>query len=430
MFARLRWLSVGLAVGAVALIELLSDTLLDPVLPFPLDTLLVVVAVLVATVAVTSFQFRRIEQLTAALERRNAELEARSAAARGLQEVGAAVDAGGRLDNVLQTVAERARALLRTDVSVIASAGASAVTTFVSPRGAVDLEAMDTVEEADRTLAGAGFTARLVTPLRRGAGRSGALAVASREPRSFDVTDVETLSTLGTAAALAIENDRLQRSQRELAVREERERIAREMHDGLAQVLGYVNTKSEAIAELVAAGQPDQARAQLAELATAARSTYVDVREAILGLSTPVSIEGGVLGALREYGLRFAEASKIAVDFAVDEAAKSVTLSPEAEAQAFRIVQEALTNVRKHAGAGRVAIRATCEGPDLVLAIQDDGRGMEANVGGPSDWPHYGLGTMAARAASAGGRVSWSNVPEGGTRVELRLPAAPARTAR
>ena len=114
------------------------------------------------------------------------------------------------------------------------------------------------------------------------------------------------LSSLANQAAIAIENARLQARLRELAVVAERERIAREMHDGLAQVLGYVNTKSQAIEELLVAGRTDEARDQLAELAAAARSIYVDVREAILGLRSPV-IPGrrpgrrgrGLRGALR-----------------------------------------------------------------------------------------------------------------------------------
>ena len=95
----------------------------------------------------------------------------------------------------------------------------------------------------------------------------GTLAVGSRAHRSFGVDEVETLASLANQAAIALEHDRLQARLRELAVVAERERIAREMHDGLAQVLGYVNTKSQAVDELLADGRVDEARAQLAELA-------------------------------------------------------------------------------------------------------------------------------------------------------------------
>ncbi len=156
--------------------------------------------------------------------------------------------------------------------------------------------------------------ARLEAPLQRAGETIGLLMVGSRLPRGFEVDEVETLSSLATQAAIAIENARLQARLRELAVVAERERIAREMHDGLAQVLGYVNTKSQAIEELLAGGRIDEARGLLAELAAAARSIYVDVREAILGLRSPVVPGVGLVAAVEDYAARFADASKIAVD--------------------------------------------------------------------------------------------------------------------
>ena len=87
----------------------------------------------------------------------------------------------------------------------------------------------------------------LAAPLRRGGSTIGTLAVAGRTMPSHDVGDLETLSSLANQAAIAIENHRLEAELRALAVRHERERIAREIHDGLAQVLGYVNTKSQAV---------------------------------------------------------------------------------------------------------------------------------------------------------------------------------------
>ena len=108
--------------------------------------------------------------------------------------------------------------------------------------------------------------ARLEAPLQRANETIGLLLVGSRRERGFEVDELETLSSLANQAAIAIENARLQARLRELAVVAERERIAREMHDGLAQVLGYVNTKSQAIEELLVAGRTDAAREQLAEL--------------------------------------------------------------------------------------------------------------------------------------------------------------------
>ena len=178
----------------------------------------------------------------------------------------------------------------------------------------------------------------------------------------------------------------------------ERERIAREMHDGLAQVLGYVNTKSQAIEELLLAGRTDEARGLLAELAAAARSIYVDVREAILGLRSPVvpgvGLDRGGRGVRRHASPR---RSKIVVSVDASADARAVWSSaPEVEAQVFRIVQEALTNVRKHSGARRADIVFAVVDGRLDVVIADDGHGLEA---APSD-ARIDFATVNARCAS------------------------------
>jgi signal transduction histidine kinase len=231
---------------------------------------------------------------------------------------------------------------------------------------------------------------------------------------------VETLSSLANEAAIAIENARLQARLRELAVDAERERIAREMHDGLAQVLGYVNTKSQAIEELLVAGRPAEARDLLADLASAARSIYVDVREAILGLRSPVVPGVGLVTSVEDYAARFSEASKIAIRVDAPDAARRLDLAPDVEAQVFRIIQEALTNVRKHSGARRAAVGFSVQDGRLAVDIEDDGYG----IGEPAselDRPRYGIRAMQERAESIGGTVDWTSPPDGGCRVHLAL---------
>jgi signal transduction histidine kinase len=109
-------------------------------------------------------------------------------------------------------------------------------------------------------------------------------------------------------------------------------------------------------------------------------------------------------------------------------AGRLATLSAEAEAQGFRIVQEALTNVRKHSGASRVDINVSASGEQVVVEVCDDGRGLDDQIRTASDWPHYGRTTMAARAAEVGGTVEWLSTP-GGTTVRLRVPLARAHAA-
>ena len=202
----------------------------------------------------------------------------------------------------------------------------------------------------------ASAVARVAAPLQRGGMTIGLLAVGAAGPRSFDADALETLSSLANQATIALENARLEARLRELAVVGERERIARELHDGLSQVLGYVNTKSQAVDGFLAAGRIDDARVQLGELSAAARSVYVDVRETILGLRSPIGPAAGLVAAIRDHAASVAESAKMAIRVGASPEVEAARLDPEVETQAFRVVAEALTNVRKHAGARRVSI--------------------------------------------------------------------------
>ena len=306
----LRWLSVIVPVVTVAIIEIISDGLLDSLFPFPVDTIVVIGLVAILAWAFSAVAFRRIDALSAELRARNAEPRT----ARG---VGARPAPGERrdrrprdLDEILDAIVRQARDRLGADVADPADPSARWRSHTSPPRrgpdDAIDRSGGFPGQDAARFVRPDLAVARLEAPLQRASETIGLLLVGSRRERGFEVDELETLSSLANQAAIAIENARLQARLRELAVVAERERIAREMHDGLAQVLGYVNTKSQAIEELLVAGRTDAAREQLAELAAAARSIYVDVREAILGLRSPVVpglglVDGGrgLCGTLR-----------------------------------------------------------------------------------------------------------------------------------
>jgi len=429
MLGRYRWLSVLVPALAVGAIELLSDSLLDVAFPVQLDTVLIVGVVLLLSAAFSFVAYRRTDALTARLEAQNEALEARNATARALHRVSVAITALGELDPILRAVVDNARDLLEGDVAVLLLAGPNgrlAMRAWSGPAEAIRWEGGEGDDDALRFIEPAHAVGRLAAPLQRGGGTIGLLAVGSGSARSFDVDDVEALSSLANQAAIAIENANLQARLRELAVIAERERIAREMHDGLAQVLGHVNTKSQAVDEHLATGRIDEARGQLAELSAAARSVYVDVREAILGLRSPIVPGAGLVGAVEEYARRFADASKLAVVVTATPEARAAALSPEAEAQAFRIVQESLTNVRKHADAHRATLTLDVDGTTLVIRVVDDGRGFVLLESPTGSWPRYGLEAMRERAASIGGSIEWSSGPDAGAVVRLAVPVATA----
>lgn len=406
MPSKIRWSVIALPVVLVGLLELASDSVLDRILPAPFDVLVIPAAVLLLALVLGRIAFRRIDRLSDTLRERNATLERRNASLQALRRLGMKITTLVGSDEILRAVAADARLLLEAD---------AAFTTLVGPDGSEQIAIMDGDPSARR--------ARLAAPLQRGPATIGTLAVGSlSDGRRYGPEDLEMLSALAAQAAVALENVRLQRELRELAIRGERERIAHEMHDGLAQVLGYVNTKAQAVEELLAAGNIHRARQQLAELSAAARSVYVDVREAILGLSSPIVPERGLVGALEEYAVRFSEASKLVTQVDASPLARVVQLPPEIQAQVFRIVQEGLTNIRKHASAGRARVEVDARDRELVLLVEDDGAGFDPRASGPEDWPRYGMRAIRERAASVGGSVSWSTEPGAGTVLRLCVP--------
>lgn len=207
---------------------------------------------------------------------------------------------------------------------------------------------------------------------------------------------------------------------RELTIAEERARIAREMHDSVAQVLGYVNTQAQTVQRLLARKQVALAEEEVRDLARTARAAYADVREDILGLRS--SMERGLLDALLEYVARWEEQSKVSVTVVVPEGL-DLKVSPEAELQLLRIIQEALANVRKHAGATTATVEFRETAGWLDTLVEDDGRGFCPDVPKPSSFPRFGISTMRERAESVGGRLAVESTVGRGTRVVVRMPS-------
>lgn len=411
MFSRLRWLAVVLPGALVGIIELFSDNTLDEALPAPWDTVVVVAVVVVLAALFSFYAFRRIDTLAGELTRQNAELERRNGTVRALHRVSLAITAITDLDPILQSIVDQARLLLGSDGAVL----------YIDAGSGDPVQRVASGESVAQVAAPTGGS-RLAAPLQLGGETFGRLMVVSRLERSYGADELETLSSLANQAAIAYEHDRLQERLRGLAVADERERIAREMHDGLAQVLGYVNTKSQAVEHLLERGRVTEARTQLDQLAAAARSIYVDVREAILGLRSAIDPETGLVGAIEAYAARISEASKLAVEVRATDAARDTHLPEPSERHLFRIVQESLTNVRKHALAQRVSIRLEILEDALVVQVEDDGRGMTHDDAGVSDWPRYGLAAMRERASAMGATIDWLTSRQGGTVVSLAIP--------
>ena len=243
---------------------------------------------------------------------------------------------------------------------------------------------------------------------------------------SFSADDEATLVRFATKAAIAIDHAYLHQQLASLAVAQERLRIAHEMHDGLAQVLGYVNTKAQAVREYLRAGRADEAARQLDQLAAAAREVYSDVRESIIGLRSvgATGADWRLVEALGEYVASWQGQSGVLCRLQVDG---GLRFPPGVELQLLRIVQEALANVRKHAQARHAEVDLEVRDGTLLLTVADDGVGFNPGELRRSEFPRFGLSTMRERGESIGGRFEIGCSPSGGTLIKLELPAPAGR---
>lgn len=207
-----------------------------------------------------------------------------------------------------------------------------------------------------------------------------------------------------------------------LVVERERQQIAREMHDGLAQVLSFVNTKAQAVELFLEQNDADSARRHIAELSEAARNVYVDVREGIVALQAQGGEGRTLRDVLEEYVEQFRNFAHLDVEIEWAADLNVSALTPAVEVQLLRIVQEALTNVRRHAHAGSARVVFASEGVDLTISVRDDGQGFDPSRIARGDWPKFGLRAMRERAESLGGELNVESAIGAGTTVSARFP--------
>jgi signal transduction histidine kinase len=235
----------------------------------------------------------------------------------------------------------------------------------------------------------------------------------------FTPDDEETLERFAVQAAIAIDNAHLHRQVADLAVAQERLRIAHEMHDGIAQVLGYVNTKVQAATEYIRRNKTDEGLEQLRQLAEAAREAYSDVRESIVDLRTLPGPARSFQDVLQEYIDRWQEQTGISTRFTVDP---DVTLPAGNELQLVRIIQESLANVRKHSKATTASVDVGSHDGKLRLAVTDNGVGFSQSTLSRSVFPRFGLSTMRERAESIGATFTVESTAGGGTSICVDIP--------
>ncbi len=260
------------------------------------------------------------------------------------------------------------------------------------------------------------YGALLTVPMAATDQTYGSLCLYYHDPREFSLDDISLARAFAGQAALALENARLREQVGQTAVLEERQRLARELHDAVTQTLFSASLISEVIPDLWETN-PDDARRRLVQLRKLTRSALAEMRLLLLELRPAALTDIALADLLRQLveattGTTHAE---ITLDIRGDG---RLRIAPDAQIGLYRIAQEALNNIAKHAQARNVEIMLDCKrNGEIDLHIRDDGHGFD-----PASIPagHLGVGIMHERATAIGARLKVESTPGGGTLVKLR----------
>lgn len=271
----------------------------------------------------------------------------------------------------------------------------------------------------------AGFETVVSVPVRLQERMVGELNLFYRTAATLGDDDRALLETLASHLAGAIEGLRAGALERETAVAEERSLLARELHDSIAQSLAFLKIQVGLLRS--ALQRQDQAKIErtLGELDAGVHESLSDVRELLLHFRTRTN-EEDITPALQTTLQKFEHQTGLATHLSV--AGSGMPLAPDVQVQVLHVVQEALSNVRKHAGAREVWVEVQ-QTPQWRVEVRDDGRGFDSSEAGAPDQTHVGLRIMRERAERIGAQVEVDSVPGAGTCVVLTLPQRQALAA-
>jgi two-component system nitrate/nitrite sensor histidine kinase NarX len=246
-----------------------------------------------------------------------------------------------------------------------------------------------------------------------------------RATRAFGTREHALLETLGQLLGIAIENLRLAAREREMAISEERNLVAQGLHDSIAQGLNYLNLQVQMLDSSVRDGRFDQVAEIVPALRTGVQESYEDVRELLLNFRSRLA-EDDLVAALQGTADKFSRQTGVAVELKAD--VDGAPFPREQQLQLLFIVQEALSNIRKHALASRVEIRLE-DGADFRLTIRDNGVGFDPQMLREQGDSHVGVHIMRERAQRIDATFTVESAPGAGTTVLLQLPRAQRRAA-
>ncbi len=278
--------------------------------------------------------------------------------------------------------------------------------------------------------------AMVVVPLRHGGRLMGTYNLFLPEQFELPEEVVLLFRSIGEHLGMALENARLKRENLRIALMNERQMMAAEIHDSLAQTLAYMKMRVALLQDALTDGETERAGKYSADVGQAVDMAYGQLRELLTQFRNRMD-PLGLVHALREMAVGFQDRTGIVLEF--DNRVSDLRLSVDQEAQVFFIIQEALANVVRHSGATRARLSLEGAGDYYVATVEDDGRGGQGffaianRTGGFEEHPrmrdHFGLAIMRERARKIGGRIEVANLPDRGFRVRLIFPVMPMRSA-
>lgn len=264
----------------------------------------------------------------------------------------------------------------------------------------------------------AGYKHLVSVPLLANNRLVGTMELATSSESSWTAAELRFLASIGRQVGASIQAVKLSEQSRDLAILQERERLSRELHDGLAQTITVLRMRAEEAMYCLEEGNVAAAEDTLEQITHIAQLAYRDIHDDIVGLRIVPGQEQGLLATLTDYFDRFQKQWGIDVEFVrPDDLLCPLPLLTEI--QLIRIVQEAMTNIRRHARATHVTVVLVNDDAALHLSLTDDGCGFD-----PSEKydGHFGLHVMKERATSVNGEVTVDSKPDQGTRVSVTVP--------
>jgi len=275
------------------------------------------------------------------------------------------------------------------------------------------------------TAAREGLRSFAAVPLKAKERVLGVMDVVTRDERPFTAEEMALLVSIGRQIGIALENIILlrqtQRQAQRVATLEERERIAADMHDGLAQTLSYLHLKADRTEALAAEQSNPTLVQELAEMRQVLEQVCLEVRHFIGQLCQPMPPPAVLQEIIADVVARFRNSDQPPVVVDMD-GTPPMTLPAQVHTQVSRILSEALTNAQRHARASRIDVRLRVKASQVTLVVEDDGQGFDQIRPASDGRHHFGLSLMQARAARIGGHLTVQSAPGQGTRVLVTWP--------